>query len=1066
MIAFLLLVKMDVERNIDQIEIEATVDHNFDDVKMHIKNQTIYCQMKDHDNISIDEIGKNKDKALIKGKIHKLSEEINILFIKNVEVVNNSEILGIPAYKMDNIYIISISRTEAWNMITSLYELNDQRISKIELFFETLLDERKLIVNRCDLPHIDIYSTELIDKTIKLQELILSDSNIIKIEGKPGVGKSHLVNQLELENDKILYRFWISNQDNNYRDRLNYKNFISNITKEIFQNYLPKNEEEIFDKLHKDNKVLIIDGLDHVENYNIADMDFFVDFINRAGLTCKVIVLSRPLKTVTNWETRILNNWNFDQTEKLLDEYYHITGYDIVKDIFGITNGYPILVSFLAKHYKKFNELPNIGEIKDLTDYYNNIIKNVHVKSALTLFLTSRSYFMMSEINSLLEDELAVVVKEFISSYPYLFEIRLNRISLLHDSFNTYLREQNISCENRKKIVHDKVFNSIMAGEKRYLSRFNFFELPVDRKAKIVKKYANIQVFGVLMNNCIDFEAIQSFYEQVRQVLDELGYDDLSLIEYYDLSLIYNIINRDHISTINKFLYTYVKALLYNGYSQEDITSSDFLFSMLYFVIEKDIELIKNVFSNRNYGIDNFYNELLLDVDEEESYFDKYENQLELSKEIKDALYSKREYEVKDLIEYIMVNTYIYGTSEPMYNEMYRAILIFVDQKKKELAISIIRNELRKYGVREFFAHSVLNSAKKELESSGFIRGTNDYRELSLKEYIKKYVEEGSFDVLTRIQNYLRLSLKENRKIDISSICMFWTMYHERKDYSVINIDEALKIFEIKEKINEVDSCKIIIKLQSLSEKGIRHLLKDYIEIHDISILKVLEKKFDLDDLQVNWFDLPVEYINVFTLNMFNLAINQIYRYNQGSLKVDISNVENVLISNWRDDILKKFSFQKFAIDIPDKHPLLNMLKTSGAYLHVIREGKKDNGYTSTSQERYSQGILTIADIDFIKEIGLKNYELASFTNGYHSLLSNTDIYSIYTKESMQQEIFKIIYNAFLGKIKSINMYGNLYRLVGNIPKLLYLYDIDVDWDAMYSSFRLFLCLSLIGDVK
>jgi hypothetical protein len=92
----------------------------------------------------------------------------------------------------------------------------------------------------------------------------------------------------------------------------------------------------------------------------------------------------------------------------------------------------------------------------------------------------------------------------------------------------------------------------------------------------------------------------------------------------------------------------------------------------------------------------------------------------------------------------------------------------------------------------------------------------------------------------------------------------------------------------------------------------------------------------------------------------------------------------------------------------------------------------------------------------------LKNYEVAAFTDGYYSLLADIDIFLIYSAESMQQEIYKILYNAFLGKIKSINMYGNMYYLVGNLPQLFSRYSIDVDWNTLYLSFREFLKLSLI----
>lgn len=1065
MIAFLLLVKMDVEREIEYIELEASVAHNFDDLSVCCNSQSMYCQMKDYKDIKAADLKREKNELLIKGIRHKLSDKVNIVFIKDINIVPDTEILGFQAMNLDGIFIVSISREEAWNIINSLYEFNEYRIIKIEGFFNKSLDDRRLFIKRSDLPLIDLYSTELIDKTIKLQEITLGHSNIVQIEGKPGVGKSHLVNQLELENEKILYRFWVSNQDKNYRERLSYNNFTSNIAKELFNNYIHKTEEEISIKLHEDSIILIVDGLDHVENYNSSDLQLFIDFINRVGEKSKVVVLTRPLKAKTNWETIILNNWNFNQTMKLLDEYYHITDYEAFMSIYQITDGYPILVSFLAKHYKKFYTLPDIGEVKNISDYYDNVVRDVNVKSALTLFLTSRSYFMRSEINNLLENELVDLVNDFIDSYPYLFEIRINRVSLLHDSFNTYLREQEIcNYEKRKSIVHNKVFDSIMNGEKRYLSRFDYFDLPLDMKIKVVQKYSNIREFKILMEECVDFEAIQAFYYQVRRTIGVLKYDNLSIIQYYDLSLIYNIIHRDHISSLNRFLYTYVTCLLFNGYSEEDIISSDYIFAFLYFLHTNDMELIKKVMGDDNFSTDDFYDTLASDISEEETYFELHDTPISLLNEIYEVLISNTEYIVKDLIKDILVNVYIHGTSELTFEEMHRAIILFIDSNDLDSSKLLIEKELAKYNVRTFFAHSILQTAKDELESLGYIKKNNDYKNLTLNDYIMKYACRGSFDVLKRVQAYLRLSMKENRKIDINSISKFWTMYYERKDYSVINIHEALKVFEIKGMISEIESCGLINSVQKLSEKGIRYLFDDYIEIHDVGILELLDNNFVLDELNIHWFELPVNYINYFSDSQIKAAIRQQLHYNSITKKIRVLDIENALLSKKISEILEVFSLLKFVIEISKDHYLLEELKKRGAYLQVVPSEKIDNSYKSNSDERYSQGIITFEDIDYIKELKLKNYEVAAFTDGYYSLLADLDVFSIYLRDDMKQNIGRILYNAFLGKIKSRSLYGNLYYFVGNLPKMFHIYDTDVDWESIYSSFRLFLDLSLIKE--
>lgn len=52
----LMLTKMDVERSILQIEIEAKVNHKFDDINLITNEAEYYFQIKDFDNISLDDL--------------------------------------------------------------------------------------------------------------------------------------------------------------------------------------------------------------------------------------------------------------------------------------------------------------------------------------------------------------------------------------------------------------------------------------------------------------------------------------------------------------------------------------------------------------------------------------------------------------------------------------------------------------------------------------------------------------------------------------------------------------------------------------------------------------------------------------------------------------------------------------------------------------------------------------------------------------------------------------------------------------------------------------------------
>ncbi|MBN2770970.1 MAG: AAA family ATPase, partial [Spirochaetes bacterium] len=419
-ITFLMLAKMDVEREIEVIEIEATVNNNFDDIKLSLGNTQVYCQIKDKDNISYNDLKIKDNQIIIKGEGQELSNGINLLFLKNIDITCNTQFLGFSACKMSNVYIIPLSREKAGTIVSDFYKYNEKRESHIVQFFNVCLDKRRLNIKREILPSIDIYDIHLLEKTINVGKNFLEFENILYIEGKPGVGKSHLVTCLAKEyQNSLVYRFWVSNQDKDYKARLIYQNFLTDISKELFQDYRYRTEDEIIDYLSKNRKAVIIDGLDHVENYQNDELVSFSKFINKLKDKCKTIVLSRPLKMKIDWTKQHLANWNFEETKTVLEELYLISDYKTCRDIYELTDGYPILVRFVTEHFKQYNEMPLSGKLNGIDDYYEGIISNTNILVALTLFLSTRSFIMKSEISLFLKDELSEIVMEFIESHPY-----------------------------------------------------------------------------------------------------------------------------------------------------------------------------------------------------------------------------------------------------------------------------------------------------------------------------------------------------------------------------------------------------------------------------------------------------------------------------------------------------------------------------------------------------------------------------------------------------------------------------------------------------------------------
>lgn len=1064
-ITFLMLAKMDVEREIYEIEIEAIVDNNFDDIKLSVDNALVFCQIKDKDNISCNDLKIKDNQIIIKGKGQKLSDGINVLVFKNIDVTCNTQILGLSAYKMSNVYIVSLSREKAGTIVNDFYNYNEKRESRIIQFFNVCLDKRKLNIKREELPSIDIYDIHLLEKTVNVGKKLLEFENILFIEGKPGVGKSHLVTCLAKEyKNSLVYRFWLSNQDKDYKARLVYQNFLSNISKELFQDYRYRAEDEIIECLNSKNKTVIIDGLDHVENYQNDELASFIKFINKLKDKCKTIVLSRPLKMKIDWAKQQLANWNFEETKTVLDELYLITDYTTCLDIYDLTNGYPILVRFVAEHYKQYNEMPLSGKLNGIDDYYEGIISNTNILTALTLFLSTRSFIMKSEISLFLENKLlSEMVKEFIESYPYLFEIRLNRISLFHDSFNTFLRnkkvEHTLISSNVKRVVHQ----SLMSGENRFMSRFSFFYLDKSMKLEIIKKYISITYFREILKSNIDFEAIRTFYEQIRESLTKLKADEINIVEYYNLSLIVNITARNHISTVNEFLYTLVKSILFHGYGDDDITSSEHLFRMYYYYKTGDASLLYNLTSDEHYDTEHFYEELEYDVWKEENYFVQHQKPLKKTTWIKSFITGEILMDSYEHIPHLLANLYLHETSIKELKGLQNAIRTFLDNNEY-LGVNSLENALQQFkNVSIYLSQLYLNKAKDIILSLGKDLFPNEYHTESLQKLILKNSYHGSFTVWPKVLNYIRLSLYEKRKIDLSCIGYFFAMYGKSKDYSVFNIDDALKVFEEKGLINVDKSIDIIVFTQSMSEKGVRHLLSSYVELHSPDIISTLLQKHPPDWYQITWFDLSSEFINYFPDHLFNYAMNsQLLKWHSYSKEIEFRDIQNTLISKRITELIETLKLLKYKIRIPANHPSVKELQKLGCLLSIF-EPEDESRYFKTAEERYAQGILDFDSIGFIKEKNIKVEDIAGYTNGDHAVFADMEIYNAFSKELIKRNVSSILRNALTGKIQSINLFASLFHFPGNVPKFANEYDVEVNFEELYQSFMSFLEISLLN---
>lgn len=1063
-VILLFLSIMDVERNILQLDIEAKINDNFEDLIISNEAETFQLQIKDFDDVSINDLKIEKNKISIKGKFHKLSRNQNILFFKHIDIKPNEKFLNFPSYRLNNnVSIVSLSRVQIDSKIEKLYRSNLQRQNEIDSFFNSILDRRIWSVTLDSLPQIKIFLTELHEKSVSISHKLLEFESLLLIEGKPGVGKSHFVNTLSKEyKNSLIYRFWIGNQDRDYQDRLKYENFIRDLNAKLFHDQKIRKEEELLNKLKQENNTFIIDGLDHVENYNRQDFDNFINFINNAKNYCKVIILSRPLVANLNWEKHILENWNLQQTEKVLKTLFHFTEYAVIREIYNISQGYPIIVKYLAEHYKTHHTIPKIEQVDNIDAYYQNIIANEKGKQSLSLFLCCNSYIMDSEIELFIENE-KEYVDEFIQEHPYLFDIKLNRISLFHDSFNTFLRKH-VDYKSKSMKVGEIVSQSIIQLEKKFLSRFSFFHLTKEQKKAILIKYASINTFEIILENTIDYEAIRTFYKQLRETLKEFPSNELSVNNYYDLSLIDNLVIREHLSTINTFYYTYVQSLIHNEITDENITSSDFLFGMYYYVRTKNATLLLNRTANDHYDVENFHRKLEYDIYEEENYIAKHSRKLD-KKIIDRALKDKIKF--REYITYIIENIFIHKSEIKGYESLKSSFEEYLNGKTYK-AENELRQFLIKYNMPDYYPSWILKDVFNNLISYGYRidNQKNEYQDLSLKELIHKYRDLGSFNLRDKIHNYIRLALLENRKIDIENIYPYWTKYYQRKDYTLFSLPIALKTLQTENLISLRECVNLIDKVQKVSEKGYRDLLEIFIELYPPSkIIPFLEDNFNVKDLHISWFELPPKYINKLSENTYYIEENHLFNYHR-SYSIPFEEIENVLASNKAKELISSIKFFKAKISFKQhQHKAVSKYKGFNLKFEEWKEQHDYDKYKENSQQRFDKGILTLQDIRLIKKKNLNPAEIAKYSNSNYTSLSEIDIFKMYKPEEIQRDFKAILYNSMTTKTQSINYFYSLYYHPGNILAMIKQYYNDREFKPAAKSFEKYINLSMF-DLK
>lgn len=469
---------MDCERNIFEIKTEVSAEHNFDDIEIIGKdNSTYFLQIKNYQDTDVSHIKDSSSAVSIKGKrIIKAKKGQNVIVINSLsDNTCNHDFYGLPCIKKTDLIVAPLSPDKIIDYSVSIYQ-SLTRSSTISNFIDERISSGLFTIKIDDLPQLETYSTKMDGQLTCLNEIKdYNFSGIICYIGKPGVGKSFYASEIERKfPDLIIYRFWTDAQDYNLFHRLQFDNFINDLALKILDSPRRFEIEELVNRIIKSNKLYVFDGLDHVNNYNHGEFDKYIDFFERIN-EAKVIILTREISGLPDWNFRTLHDWSKEQTYDYLINN-HVTEKSIIEKIYSITGGYPIITSYLAKHFNLFGDLSIETPISSINEYYENIIKDVKTISALSIILLSSKFMTKSGIEKLAGNEFSLVIFDFIKDYPYLFELKFDRISLIHDSLNTYLRNKDLLKLDSKNKYYQIIEKSILDEDTEYLSRFNTFE--------------------------------------------------------------------------------------------------------------------------------------------------------------------------------------------------------------------------------------------------------------------------------------------------------------------------------------------------------------------------------------------------------------------------------------------------------------------------------------------------------------------------------------------------------------------------------------------------------------
>ena len=1067
--------KMDLKRNIKSIESEAEVEHNFDDMVIIDENENILCfQVKNYEKFDINEVTIEDEVVKIVAGNTRTSNEFDPACINGL-IVNkdfecDSKILGFKSKLIDGIHVIPLTENNYDEQVGEYINnsrkefIQTQVINKISnSIFEFKIDE---------LPKLSLFSNDLKHETVKFNKLPEIINELSWHLGAPGTGKSHWVGEIdEFYENSILYRFYADEYD---QERLKFDRFIEDFTYRIFGTPEEKSYDEIVEKLIENDLIILIDGLDHVYNYNPLDLEKFLEFFDILKDT-KTLIFSRPFPEIIAKDNVFnIENWNKKDTFKYLEHY----GFDeeVNEKIYELTNGYPIITYYLSEHYKLNKDLTSYPkQLKSIEDYYQTILDTADLQYPLELFLFCNSYILESEIEYLLDQNSARILLEFIEKYPYFFTKELNRISLFHDSFFTFLHGQSkMNYEYSLK----KVKESILSKEINFLTRFEDFNFEDEFIKNVLKLYSDFNTFEELSNN-FDFESVKLFYINLRKILKDYP-NTLDIYQYYSLILIDLILDRnDYIGEFAAFyqIFRYGDKMDMN---HNVIYSDGVLWKLYQYYSGENLNPFKRILENYYYDSDRICADLKREWEIEnifysDNYFKLDEKNIEIivQEEYNFGLF-------QGYLAYVWINRINDSKYFSLINNYINYSFSFEDEIK-------FRGYLNDLKIRVINFRDVLEGAKFKIYQCGCLEDENIYLKNSLTEYIDNNLKEMSTSIYPNLLGYLRFYNNTDDTFDFSQIFRYFNMYSFRKDYSILSINNALFTFEKHNFISEIDSFNLILNAISKSEKGIRHLSLDYLVEKSPEVIEALLNDFDVD------FDSEINYLDAKQINKLpeKIVLKNFFKFNNGRV-LDFNRLNNIFKSNYKDKLLfylkdfnlkisnvpKEFSdiFEENNVDFEIFEEIneinqLNCMRKSGEIdeteyyerSNLVRE-ENQREKIRQSESFIDRNYIKKSDLEDIKLSAINHLELAKYQDGNYDCIPYPEFFKIYDKEVIKDDLLMIIYIATTTNVYfSEERFSITYSCLGNIPYLIDYCEYEVDWRKLFNIFKRFIHESSIA---